>query len=272
MEKGALIGAGRTADVYAWGEDRILKLFQDWMPEAAVKEEFNITRLVRETGLPVPSADELVEIDGRPGIIFERLYGPSMLRVIEKQPLKSISMARLLAELHARMHACPLPPNTPGQHQQLERGIGWAKDLTEAEKQTIRAILARRPDGNAVCHGDFHPDNVLITGHGPVIIDWMTGRSGHPLADLTRTSLLLTSGGLPPRMSLLTRRFINTMRHLIHSVYINRYLQMHPTPRSEIDAWQLPILAARLFEVENYPAEKEIILAHIRTALAKTEQ
>ena len=272
MEKGALIGAGRTADVYAWGEDRILKLFQNWMPDAAVKEEFTITRIARETGLPVPAADELVEIDGRPGIVFERLHGPSMLQVIEKQPLKSLPMARLLAELHARMHACLLPPDTPGQHQQLERGIGWAKDLTEAEKQTILAILARRPDGNAVCHGDFHPDNVIMTDRGPVIIDWMTGRRGHPLADVSRTSLLLSSGGLPPRMSLLTRLLINIMRRLIHSVYLNRYLQIRPAARSEIDAWQLPILAARLFEVENYPAEKDLILGQIRTALVTMKQ
>ncbi len=58
MEKGPLIGAGRTADVFAWGDDCILKLYQAWMPANAVEREFAITRLVCDTGLPVPAALE----------------------------------------------------------------------------------------------------------------------------------------------------------------------------------------------------------------------
>jgi hypothetical protein len=36
--------------------------------------------------------------------------------------------------------------------------------------------------------------------------------------------------------------------------------------------WQLPLLAARLFEVENYPREKSLILQLIQAALAKLER
>jgi hypothetical protein len=43
MEKGALIGVGRTADIHAWGNDCILKLYQDWMPAAPIEREFAIT-------------------------------------------------------------------------------------------------------------------------------------------------------------------------------------------------------------------------------------
>jgi uncharacterized protein (TIGR02172 family) len=272
MDKGSLIGAGRTADVYAWGDDRILKLYQDWMPAAAIEREFAITRLAREAGLPVPATEELVKVDGRLGIVFERVRGTSMLKVLETRPWKYISLSRLLAELHAKMHASILPPDTYSQRQQIERGIEWAKDLSEPEKQTIRSILAHLPEGNAVCHGDFHPDNILLTDHGPVIIDWMTGTRGHPLADVARTALLFQTGGLPPRVSFTMRLLINASRALMYSVYLNRYLQIHPASRSEIGSWQLPLLAARVFEVENYPGEKRLILRRIRAALARIEQ
>ena len=215
MEKGALVGSGRTADVYAWGEDRILKLYQDWMPAVAVEREFTITRLARAAGLPVPATEELVQLDGRLGIIFERIRGTSLLKILETRPGEFISIARLLAELHARMHACILPPETPSQREQIEQGIAWAKDLAEAEKQSLLGILARLPDGNAVCHGDFHPDNILMSDHGPVIIDWMTGRRGHPLADVARTVLLIQTGGLPPRVSSATRLVDQCFTHVI---------------------------------------------------------
>ena len=271
MQKGPLTGSGRTADVHAWGDDRILKLFQDWMPAAAIEREFAITRLAREAGLPVPAAEELVEADGRLGIVFERVRGISMLEILETRPWEIFSMSRLLAELHAKMHASLLPPDSYSQRQRIERGIEWAKDLSEKEKQTIFDMLAQLPDGNVVCHGDFHPDNVLMSDHGPVIIDWMTGTRGHPLGDVARTALLFQTGGLPPRVSFAMRLLINSSRRLIYSIYLNRYLQIHSGSRREIDAWRLPLLAARLFEVEDYPKEKKFILERIHAGLVKKE-
>jgi uncharacterized protein (TIGR02172 family) len=272
VEKGALIGSGRTADVYAWGDNRICKLFQEWMPASAIEREFAITRLAREAGLPVPAAEELVRVDGRLGIVFERVAGPSMLKALEARPQMIFSVSRLLAELHAGMHAISLPPGTYSQREQINRGIEWAKGLSEEEKNSIRAILSRLPDGEAVCHGDFHPDNVLMNGYAPVIIDWMTGTRGHPLADVARTALIFQTGGLPPGISITRRLLINASRGLIYSAYLKRYLQIHPASRSEIDAWRLPLLAARLSEVEDYPAEKKLLLKRIRAGLAKMQQ
>jgi uncharacterized protein (TIGR02172 family) len=269
MEKGALIGAGRTADVYTWGDERILKLYQDGFPTAAIEREFAITRLAREAGLPVPATEEMLQVDGRLGIVFERIRGTSLLKILESRPWELIAISRLLAEYHAKMHARLLPPDTFSQREQIERGIAWAKDLSEKEKQEICSILARCPEENAVCHGDFHPDNILMTDHGPVIIDWMTGSRGHPLADVARTILLLETGGLPPRVPAAMRLVINASRLWMISVYRKRYLQIHPARQGEIGAWQLPLLAARLFEVENFPKEKEILLGRIRGALAQ---
>jgi uncharacterized protein (TIGR02172 family) len=272
MEKGTLIGTGRTAEVYAWGDERILKLYQDWMPDISIEWEFAITRRAREAGLPVPAAEEIVRVDRRSGIVFERIHGISMLADLQARPGAILSLSRLLAELHARMHACSLPPDTNSQRKQIERGIEFGKGLSEPEKQTILGILARLPEGNVVCHGDFHPDNVLMTEHGPVIIDWMNGTRGHPLGDVARTALLFQTGGLPPGMSFTMRLMINASRRLIHSTYMKRYLQLHPAPWSEIEAWKLPIYAARLSELESYPAEKTLILRRIRSGLAKMDK
>jgi Ser/Thr protein kinase RdoA (MazF antagonist) len=211
-------------------------------------------------------------VDGRLGIVFERIRGTSLLKILEARPWELISISRLLAEPHAKMHASSLLPEAPGQREQIEQGIAWAKDLSEMEKQRNLTSLAHLPAGNSICHGDFHPDNIIITEHGPVIIDWMTGRRGHPLADVARTVLLIQSGGLPPRVSFAKRLLINALRSWLVSIYLNRYSQIHPASQDEIDSWKLPLLAARLFEVENYPKEKQLTLKRIRTNLAKMEQ
>jgi aminoglycoside phosphotransferase (APT) family kinase protein len=263
MEKGELIGCGRTADVFAWGNGQVLKLYQDWMPRAPIEREFAITRTAHQAGLPVPAVEEVVQIDGRTGIVLERIEGISMLKALELRPWKLAPIARQLAELHARMHTCELPGDTYTQRQQIERGIGFSNALSEEDKRATLALLADLPNGNAVCHGDYHPDNVILTAKGPVIIDWMTGTRGHPTGDVARTALLFKTGGMPPGIPFHMRVLINSVRSLLFSTYLNRYLELHPASHAQIDAWMLPLLAARLFEVEEYPLEKQLILKRI---------
>ena len=45
-------------------------------------------------------------------------------------------------------------------------------------------------------HVDFHPDNVLLSERGPVVIDWANSRSGKPAFDVAMTWVIVaTSGG-----------------------------------------------------------------------------
>ncbi len=50
-------------------------------------------------------------------------------------------------------------------------------------------------------HFDLHPDNVLISTEGPVVIDWTNARSGDGDQDVAMTWLIMrTSAGLPGRL------------------------------------------------------------------------
>lgn len=123
MEKSKLIGHGRTAEIYSWGDGYILKLYQAWMPPRFVQDEFTVTRAAKTAGLPVPETNSLVEIDGRCGIVFERLEGLSMLKVLSQKPWFLPEMARRLGELHAHIHASQASAGLPQQKQQILNGI-----------------------------------------------------------------------------------------------------------------------------------------------------
>ena len=104
--------------------------------------------------------------------------------------------------------------------------------------------------GDRLLHGDFHPDNVMLTpgrkGFQPVIIDWPDATRGHPLADVARTSLLMQVGGLPQQPIL--RALVGLVRTAIHRVYLNTYFKLSPYPRAALEAWRLPVTFARLSE------------------------
>jgi aminoglycoside phosphotransferase (APT) family kinase protein len=104
-------------------------------------------------------------------LVLERIDGPTMGQALARRPWELRRHVRTLADLHERLHTIPF-------------------------------------DGGSLIHFDLHPDNVLISPGGPVVIDWTNARGGSPPADVAMTWLILeTSAGLPGRLlALLFRR------------------------------------------------------------------
>ncbi len=264
MPQASLIGQGRIAEIYAWDHDRVLKLFREWCPPDWVDHEARIARAVHATGVRAPAVGGIVELDGRRGIVYERVYGPSMMQQLATKPWMFLQAAPLLAELHVAMHAC-LAPELPSLRQRLADKIRAAAPLSAGLKEAALNALDRLPDDNVLCHGDFHPDNVLMSQQGPVIIDWPDATRGHPLADVARSRLLMQVGGLPPGTG--RRWLIQSLRAMFRTLYLRRYFELRPASREQLAAWQLPVAAARLSE--DIPEEREQVLELVKTSLSQ---
>ncbi len=263
---GRPIAYGRTAEIYAWKEDWILKLFHDWFPADGVNYEAQLAEAVHAAGLPVPAVGEVIEVNGRLGLVYERVHGVSMLDRIRTRPWALWRLAHLLAELHVEMHIASLQSVLPAQRQRIEEKIRSAEGLGADLRQVLLAALARLPDGDRLCHGDFHPGNVILTSQGPVVIDWIDGTTGNPLADVARTSIILlgvrASGDGAPwslkAMTLLSRWF--------HRAYLRRYFELVPKGEEEYAAWRPIVAAARMNE--GIAELQDWLLAEARAGLA----
>ncbi|MFF6792986.1 phosphotransferase [Streptomyces filamentosus] len=99
---GALLGRGRTADVYAVGDDGawVLRRYRDGGDTA--REAALMGRLA-EAGCPVPAVREAAGAD----LVLERLRGPSLAEAVLAGAWTPEGAGRLLAELLARLHAVP---------------------------------------------------------------------------------------------------------------------------------------------------------------------
>src|SRR5215510_2627003 len=100
------IAQGRTADVYDWDEGRILKLFHNWFPLENVQYELRIARAVHASGVKSPAIGEMIQVEGRNGLIYERAAGESMLAMFRRKWWMVFGYARIFAKLHAQMHEC----------------------------------------------------------------------------------------------------------------------------------------------------------------------
>jgi aminoglycoside phosphotransferase (APT) family kinase protein len=142
-----LIASGRDADVFDLGDGRVLRRHRDGRPATKQAE---LLRYASAHGYPVPV---LHDASG-PDLVLEKLDGPEMQQVL--RPWNAGRYARILADLHRRLHE--LPP-MPG----LESAFG---------------------EPEALLHLDLHPRNVLLTSRGPVVIDWANAANGPGQADV----------------------------------------------------------------------------------------
>lgn len=256
--KSILLAQGRTAEIYAWGETQIIKLFFPGWPRGHAEREQQISKMVAEEGIPSPEVGEVVEQDRRYGVIYERLSGTSMLWEVQQIPWRIFTFARLLAGLHAQMHSITLS-ELPSQREALLHRINKLTNFSSQTRGEILESLQQLPEGNALCHGDFHPDNVMITGKGPFVIDWPDAKRGHPLADVARTKLLLTMTGSPPDRQL--PWYVEGLRTWFYNLYINQYFRLRPESQQELDEWMIPIAAARI--AEQVPGEEEMLVEYV---------
>lgn len=259
------IGQGRTADIFELSEDRILKLYKEGFPEEATADEFQISSIVYDQGINCPRPIEKISDNNRHGIIFERVLGTSLLHSIRRNPFLIKKCSRILAMLHYELHSRTAIDIPREQKMVLIDNIQAALILTESEKLAIIDYLKQLPDDDKLCHGDFHPDNILFDREFRVI-DWMTGAAGNPSGDVARSLIILIYGTMHEKTPKLIQVVVNFLRHHIKSEYIKHYLKISGKSFNEIDSWILPVAAARL--VESIPeTEKEKLVKVIRTRL-----
>jgi uncharacterized protein (TIGR02172 family) len=265
--KGKLIAQGRTAEIYEWGDKNILKLFREQALPSTVEYEYKISSIVQGFGLAVPKVLEMVYIEKRLGIIYEKIDGITMLKEFISRPLKVTGPAGKMADLHYSIHKCE-EDNLPSQKEIIKRSIERAELLTDNKRKQILEYLDKLPDGKTLCHGDFHPDNILFSDGKAVVIDWITASMGIAAADVARTSLLIRIGSMPPGTSFIVKNIVKYLRAEMNKKYLDRYLKISGMDMEEVEKWELPIAAARLVEwVPN--SEKRALLQIVDNGLVR---
>ncbi|NUT55244.1 MAG: phosphotransferase [Thermoleophilia bacterium] len=253
-----LLGAGREAEVFAWGDGRVLRLARDPDDAPMVDREAAALRAAHRAGAPVPRAHERLTVDGRPGLVLDRVDGTDLLDRLERRPWTLRGVAATLGAEHAAVHRIAAPAELPPLREELRARLG--SPLVPAEvRETALQRLGRLPGGDRLLHGDFHPANLLRTAAGCVVIDWTNGTRGDPEADVARTLLLTGGGALPDDTSTLVRALAPFLRRLLVGGYLRAYERAAPLDRARVERW-LPVWAAARL-AEDIPQERERLLA-----------
>jgi aminoglycoside phosphotransferase (APT) family kinase protein len=253
---GQRLGAGREADVYAVGDAKVLKLYH---PGFGGHRTEAVTLRALEGRSVAPKLLDVVEIDGRAGLVLERLAGPDMLTRLQRRPWQVHAVAVSLAEAHLAVHRVKAPVELADLREVLEARIREA-ELTHHLLGFASRVLDGLPDGDGLCHGDYHPGNVLLGKDRTGVIDWGAAMRGVAEADHARTLLLLRWADPLPGTSLVSRAVIAAGRSLLAATYARVYRRGSP-PLRHTRSWLVVHVAARLSE--GIPAERDIMIGRL---------
>lgn len=218
-----LIGRGRAADVYDAGDGRVLRRYRSERATGSVEIEAVAMRHLRAHGAPVP---EVFSAEGN-DLVMERLDGPTMLDVLKTKPWRARAIGRQLAALQAQVHRVPID------------GLD----------------LRRFSEGDSILHLDLHPDNVMLTARGPVIIDWSNVAIGDPLADVMYSWMIMVTSS-PDGVPWVLRPALQRVRRMLTDGFVES------TPLDErARRWITRACEMRLADPNAHDDEKQRVRA-----------
>lgn len=121
--------------------------------------EAALMRFLRTAGYPVPRVHRA---EG-PDLVLDRLDGPTLAQAVAGGAIGPDEAGRILADLLVRLH-----------HIRHPGGAG------------------------AVIHLDLHPENVICTDAGPMVIDWRNATTGEGDLDAAMTAVILAQVAADP--------------------------------------------------------------------------
>lgn len=180
-----ILGKGKTATIYALGEDKALKVYRPSIPFLTIRQEQVLTEAAHDMGLPVPNAYEIVHVGAGYGVMMDKIEGEPVENILRDQPERRDDVIRCFAEAVRKLHAVTVKDDRLPDIREVSINLTGYLDeafCTKEEAVKIRAVFEAVPKADTFVHGDCHPGNA-IAGE-MTFIDLMLCGRGDPVFDL----------------------------------------------------------------------------------------
>jgi aminoglycoside phosphotransferase (APT) family kinase protein len=224
---GELVGHGAQAAVYARG-DVAVKVYNPGYGKEHVFYEAAVMGFVEGTGLVTPRPIEVLSVAGQMCLKMSRITGQSFDAVFAGDPGRARELMDDLVRLQMEIHDKQIPFPISLKHRLRDR-FRFSANLDPARQQALLAMCDSMPDGDALCHGDFHPANILVDNGVYGVIDWIEAAKGDALVDASHSYMAI---------GISSREWAD--------LYLERYCAASGAEREDILRW-LPVQAGSLY-------------------------
>ena len=215
---GPLVGRGSQAAVYARG-DYAVKLYREGYPKGNVFSEAYIMANLERMNFPGPKIYEVLLVDGRYGLRMDRVKGRAMSEAFTDAEGCKKALNKLV-DIQCGLQKYGEGMWAPDLKQRFYDDLMRNERLSAERREKLLKILNGLPDGRALCHCDFHADNIFLDGDNYAIIDLLQVSRGDPAADAACSYTAFS--------------FANEE---LAEYYLNRYCEASGIPRQQVLQW-----------------------------------
>ena len=234
------IATGNTASIYLH-DGKIIKMFNDFLPDTEAEYEANKQKHAYLCGLPVPYIHEATKINGRQAIIMEYIEGRTIGQMMYDDMSKAEEYMSLSVDIQQKIHATEAS-GLELMSDKLNRQILSASPLNNSQKHRLIEQLSAMRYDKKLCHGDYHVFNLIYQDGNVSIIDWVDSSAGDIRADVYRTYLLYTQFSME-----------------LADMYLQLYCNKSGLLKDEILIWEPIIAGARLSESVSSERESQLV-------------
>jgi len=238
------VAIGNTANLYLF-DNKIVKVFKEHLPSTESLFEARKQEFAYSCGLNVPKVLEVTEIKGRQAIIMEYIEGKTVGNLLTENMELAEHYMNICVNAQQTIHHVEVESALETMVEKLQRQIKSGENLNNAQKELLLGRLDSMIFEPRLCHGDFHPFNVIMSNDKVTIIDWVDSSVGDIRADVYRTYLLISQFSID-----------------LAEIYLRIYCKKTGLSRDEVILWAPIIAGARLSEhvsSENKDRLMEII-------------
>ena len=190
---GEKIGEGAFSEAFAWAPGQVVKLFKAGVSHLLGRHEVRMIRAVRAAGVPVPEVFGEVALDGRFGIVMQRLDGPTLGHLSRTGAVTFEQAGAIVAALAISVHKTPPPPEVISMRDYMKGELRHDGGKVPKHIATdVLALIDRLSPGDGLCHCDLSPGNVIMTAEGPKLIDWTFAMRAPAAADMAFLHVILS--------------------------------------------------------------------------------
>lgn len=231
------IGKGAQADVYLYNNYAI-KVFKENYNKAFVFYEAMITSFIENSGLPIAKVYEILNIHNKIAIKMDYIEGRNLNECLLSDINNAQNYIDIMVDLQIDIHSKKIKLPLSLKNKLKEKILGNVIiDINKRKK--LLEILNELPEENALCHGDFHGNNIINNCNGYYVIDWIDATNGCSSADVCRTYMIY---------SFYSKELAN--------MYLESYCTKSKKAQNDILDWLPVVAAARLSE--NNENEKKL--------------
>lgn len=255
-----LMARGGEADIYDLTNGKILRVRRRTKGRTFEEEKALLGHLL-SSGIRVPAIYENLSIEGKPAQVIQKIYGRTMSERIQRSPFSLLKEAELLARIHINLLQIKPQSNMTSLEEMFTYFVNSAV-IPKELLNFIEKIFYELSPGQSVCHGDFHPGNILVEENARYIIDWSGAYSGNSLSDIAHTYLLLRRAPLMPGQSRIQHAVVRAIASCLATLYLKNISKLISLDFSEFSKWTVVMSFLRV--CHGIPTEKEERLRYLQ--------